>query len=142
MLMQATKFGAELQLADVKQVVPWTHASGSHSRKIGIPGEEEFTNKGVFYGATCDGPRFARKVVAVAGGGDSGITEALSRWTVSKVIVIELMPQMMANRTLQERVLSIPKIEAKCGVNIKAILGNNHVELLEITNTETGENAA
>ena len=86
MLTQATKFGAELQLAEVRQVVPsadtkmirtskgdiMTKAviitSGSHSRKIGVPGEEEFINKGVFYCAICDGPRFTGKVVAVAGG--------------------------------------------------------------------------
>ena len=95
MMTQATKFGAELQFADVEKIVPGTGeklvrtsqgdfrtkaviiTSGSHSRKLGAQGEEEFTNKGVFYCATCNGPRFAGKVVAVAGGGDSGLSEAL-----------------------------------------------------------------
>ena len=161
MMAQATKFGAELQFADVEKIVPGPSekllktsqgefrtkaviiASGSHSRKLGAPGEEELTNKGVFYCATCDGPRFAGKVVAVAGGGDSGLSEALFLTAfVSRVVVIELMPQLMANKMLQERVLSNPKIEVKCGVKIEAIRGNNHVELLEISDTKTGQKSS
>ena len=161
MMMQATKFGAELQFADVKQVVPGTGeqllktaqgefrtkaviiASGSHSKKIGVPGEEEFTNKGVFYCATCDGPRFAGKVVAVAGSGDSGLSEALFLTAfVSKVLVIEILPQLMANKTLQERVLANPKIEVRCGTKIEAIRGNEHLELLEVSDVKTGQKSS
>ena len=158
LLMQTSKFGAELQLADVKQIMPGADAkvvktsqgdiktkaviisSGSHSKKIGVIGEEEFTNKGVFYCAACDGPRFAGKVVAVAGGGDSGLTESLflTRF-VSKVILIELMPHLMGNKTLQERVFSNLKIEVKCGVRINAIRGTNQVESLEIYDMPTGQ---
>ena len=161
MMMQATKFGAELQFADVKQVVPGTSeqllktaqgefrtkaviiASGSHSKKIGVPGEEEFTNKGVFYCATCDGPRFAGKVVAVAGSGDSGLSEALFLTAfVSKVLVIEILPQLMANKTLQERVLANPKIEVRCGTKIEAIRGNERLELLEVSDVKTGQKSS
>ena len=161
MMMQATKFGAELQFADVKQVVPGTGeqllktaqgefrtkaviiASGSHSKKIGVPGEEEFTNKGVFYCATCDGPRFAGKVVAVAGSGDSGLSEALFLTAfVSKVLVIEILPQLMANKTLQERVLANPKIEVRCGTKIEAIRGNERLELLEVSDVKTGQKSS
>ena len=53
-------------------------ASGSLPKKLKVPGEEEFARRGVFYCATCDGPKFAGKEVAVAGAGDSGITEALA----------------------------------------------------------------
>jgi thioredoxin reductase (NADPH) len=88
LLMQVSKFGGELQLADVKQIMPCADANvlktsqvdvktksviisnGSHSRKIRVIGEEEFT-KCAFYCTACDGPHFAGKVVAVAGGGDS-----------------------------------------------------------------------
>ena len=161
MMMQATKFGAELQFADVKQVVPGIGeqllktsqgefrtkaviiASGSHSKKIGVPGEEQFTNKGVFYCATCDGPRFAGKVVVVAGSGDSGLSEALFLTSfVAKVIVIELLPQLMANKTLQERVLTNPKIEVRCGVKIEAIRGNEHLEFLEVSDVKTGQKSS
>jgi len=158
LLMQASKFGAELQLVDVKQIVPSANdkvvitsqgdirtksviiTSGSHSKKIGVPGEKEFTNKGVFYCATCDGPHFMGKVVAVAGGGDSGLTEALFlTGFASKVILIELLPHLMANKALQERVLSNPKIEVKCGVRIDAIRGTNQVESLDISDTNSGK---
>jgi len=161
MMMQATKFGAELQFADVKQIVPGTGeqvlktaqgnfrakaviiASGSHSKKIGVPGEEEFTNQGVFYCATCDGPRFAGKVVAVAGSGDSGLSEALFLTAfVAKVIVIEILPQLMANKTLQERVLANSKIEVRCGTKIETIRGKEHVEYLEVTDVKTGQKSS
>lgn len=158
MMTQSNKFGAELQFADVEKIIPGTNekvlvttmgefrskaviiASGSHSRKLGVPGEEELTNKGVFYCATCDGPRFAGKVVAVAGGGDSGVTEALFMSTfVSKVIIIELMPQMLATKILQERVAANPKIEVRCGVKIEAIRGKDNLEFLELSDVKTGQ---
>ena len=161
MMMQATKFGVELQFADVEQIIPGTGeqllkaaqgefrtkaviiASGSHSKKLGVPGEEEFTKKGVFYCATCDGPRFAAKVVAVAGSGDSGLSEALFLTAfVTKVIVIEILPQLMANRTLQERVLANPKIEVRCGVKIEAIRGDEHLERLEVADVKTGQKSS
>jgi thioredoxin reductase (NADPH) len=158
MLTQATKFGAELEFANVEKITPGTNeqllitsqgefraktiiiASGSQSRKLGVTGEEEFINKGVFYCATCDGPRFAGKVVAVAGGGDSGLTEALfMAGFVTKAIVIELMPQLMATKVLQERVKANSKIEIKCGLKIEAIRGNEHLQFLELCDVKTGE---
>ena len=161
MIKQATRFGAEIQLANVEKIVLGTTekllktsrgefrtktviiASGSLSRKLGIPGEEEFTNKGIFYCATCDAPRFAGKVVAVAGGGDSGLTEALfMTGFVNKIIVIELMPRLMATKLLQERVLANPKIEVRCGVKIDAARGNEHLELLELSDVKTGQKSS
>ena len=158
MLTQATKFGAKLEFANIEKITAGTNekllitsvgefraktiiiASGSQSRKLGVTGEEEFTNKGVFYCATCDGPRFAGKIVAVAGGGDSGLTEALfMTWFVTKVIVIELMPQLMATKVLQERVKANSKIEVKCGSKIEAIRGNGHLQFLELCDAKTGE---
>jgi thioredoxin reductase (NADPH) len=157
MMMQSAKFGAELQMADVEKIVAGkdektvktaqgdftTRAviitSGSHSRKIGVPGEAELTNKGVFYCATCDGAKFAGKEVAVAGAGDSGLTEALFLTRLaSKVTVIELMPQMLANKTLQEKALANPKLEIRVATKIEAVLGASHVESVELTDVKTG----
>ncbi len=161
MIRQATRFGAELQIANVEKIVSGTTekllktsrgefstkaviiASGSFSRKLGIPGEEEFTNKGIFYCATCDAPRFAGQVVAVAGGGDSGLTEALfMTGFVNKIIIIELMPHLMATKLLQERVLANPKIEIRCGVKIDAAVGNGRLELLELSDVKTGQKSS
>jgi thioredoxin reductase (NADPH) len=161
MIRQATRFGAELQIANVEKIVAGKTekllktsrgefstkaviiASGSFSRKLGIPGEEEFTNKGIFYCATCDAPRFAGQVVAVAGGGDSGLTEALfMTGFVNKIIIIELMPHLMATKLLQERVLANPKIEIRCGVKIDAAVGNGRLELLELSDVKTGQKSS
>ena len=161
MIKQATRFGAELQFANVEKIIPMSTekllktsrgefrtkaviiASGSLSRKLGIPGEEEFTNKGIFYCATCDAPRFAGQVVAVAGGGDSGLTEALFMTQfVNKIIVIELMPHLMATKLLQERVLANPKIEVRCGVKIDGAIGNGRLELLELSDVKTGQKSS
>jgi thioredoxin reductase (NADPH) len=158
MMTQATKFGAELQFADVQKITPGKNeilihtdqgefraksiiiASGSHSKKLGVLGEAELTQKGVFYCATCDGPRFAGKVVAVAGGGDSGLTEALFMTAfVTRVIVMELMPHLMANKMLQDRVQANPKIEVRCGVKIEAIHGCRQLESLELSDVKTGQ---
>ena len=158
MMTQANKFGAEMQFVDVEKIIPGKNetilkttmgefhskaviiASGSHSRKLGVPGEEELTNKGVFYCATCDGPRYVGKTVAVAGGGDSGVTEALFMSSfVSKVVIIELMPQMLATKVLQERVAANPKIEVRCGAKIEAIRGKEKMEFLELADVKTGQ---
>ena len=158
MMTQARKFGAELHFANVDKIVPGTRekllktsqgdfrtkvviiASGSNPKKLGVPGEQEFTNKGVFYCATCDGPHFSNKMVAVAGGGDSGLTESLFlSGFVSKVFVIELQPQLMANKMLQEKILSNPRIEVRCGMKIEGIRGIDHLESLELYDMEKGQ---
>lgn len=158
MMNQAIKYGAETQLGEVKQVkingsykVVKTSemdyrgqaiiiAGGTHHKKLGIHGEQKFADKGVFYCAICDGPRFADKVVAVAGGGNAGITEALflARF-VSKVIVIEILPSLTAFKMLQERAFLNPKIEIKCGVKIEEIHGDDHVRSLGLLHTKSGQ---
>ncbi|MFC1977846.1 NAD(P)/FAD-dependent oxidoreductase [Chloroflexota bacterium] len=158
MVRQAKNYGAEIKLGEVEKiesqqnykVVTTTSgnylgktviiAGGASPEKLGVPGEQEFADRGVIYCATCDGYRFTDKVVAVAGGGDSGITEALFLARVaSKVIIIERMPNCTANRTLMEKALSNTKFEIKCGVKIEAIRGSEQVEALELCNVPTGQ---
>ena len=160
MLKQVMNYGTEVRIGEVERIEMATDtdedhrvvktsqgdywgraiiiAGGAHPKKLGIPGEEEFADKGVFYCATCDGPRFADKVVAVAGGGDSGITEALSlSRLVSRVIVIELLSRLTATKILQERAFSNPKIETKCRVKIEAIRGDEQVKALALLDMKT-----
>jgi len=158
MINQVMNYGTEMQLGEVKQIkiegdykaVRTSQgdylgkaiiiAGGAHPKKLGIPGEEEFADKGVFYCATCDGPRFTDKVVAVAGGGDSGVTEALFlARLVSKVTVIEVVPRLTATKILQERAFSNPKIEVKCGSKIEAIVGDEKVKALDLLDIQTEE---
>ena len=115
-------------------------AGGAYPKKLGVAGEEEFADRGVFYCATCDGPGFADKVVAVVGGGDSGITEGLflARFA-SKVIIIELSPHLTASKILQERAVSDSKIEIKCGTKVEAIIGDEHVNSVNLIELQTGK---
>lgn len=158
MIKQVMNYGAEIQIGDVERIelksgyktVKTSQgdyygkaiitAGGAHPKKLGVTGEQEFADRGVFYCAACDGPRFADKVVAVAGGGDSGITEALFlARMVSKVIVVELMPHLTATKTLQERALSNSKIEIKCGVRVEAIRGDEQVKAIDLLAVQTGQ---
>ncbi len=127
---QAAKYGLETLMAEVtgielkgkEKIVKTTSgdfiarvviiASGSERSKLGTPGEKEFTGKGVSYCATCDGAFFRDKKVAVVGGGNVAISEALhlSRFA-SKVIVIHRRDALRAGRLLQERAFAEPRIE-------------------------------
>ena len=99
-------------------------AGGSKNKKLGVPGEEELAGKGVFECAFCDGGHYAGKVVAVCGGGDAGVTEALYMSKIaSRVILIEAMPRLTATAILQDRVVANPKIEVHCGIKVEAITG-------------------
>jgi thioredoxin reductase (NADPH) len=108
-------------------------AGGSCHKKLGVPGEEALTGKGVFSCAFCDGGHFADQVVAVCGGGDAGVSEAIYMAKIaSKVILIEALPELTATAVLQERAASNPKIEILRGTTVKSILGSTRVEALEL----------
>jgi len=118
-------------------------AGGAHPRKLGVAGEVEFLGKGVSYCGVCDGPQFAGRTVAVAGGGDAGLTEALYLARLaSNVIVIEFMPHLTASKIMQERTLAKPKVEVRCGTTITAITGSDRVSELQILDRSTNQAAA
>jgi thioredoxin reductase (NADPH) len=106
---------------------------GSRNKKLGVPGEAELAGKGVFECAFCDGGHYAEKVVAVCGGGDAGVTEALYMAKIaSKVILIEAMPALTATAVLRDRLNANEKIEVRCGMTVKAITGQDKVEAIEL----------
>ncbi len=108
-------------------------ASGTVHRKLGIPGEESLQGKGIFQCALCDGGKFAGQEVAVCGGGDAGVTEALYMTKLaSKVILIEALPALTASTILKERVADNEKVEVRCGTKITSILGSEQVDGIEI----------
>jgi thioredoxin reductase (NADPH) len=109
-------------------------AGGSRNKKLGVPGEEELAGKGVFECAFCDGGQFAGKVVAVCGGGNAGLTEALYMASiVSKVIVVEFTPKLTATALLQDRVTSNPKMSVRTGTKVEAIDGKDKVEGITVS---------
>ena len=79
-------------------------------------------------------------MVAVFGGGDAGITEALYMTKIaSRVILLEVLPELTATAVLQERATTNPKLEIRCGVKGEAIIGDNHVEALEFLDTANSQ---
>lgn len=114
-------------------------ATGAHPRKLGVPGEDEFNGRGVFYCATCDGPEYAGKPLAIAGAGDSGVDDGLNLQTLGcKITIVELLPQAKATKVLLDRVAANPNMEIKLATKIAAVLGDDKVTGLELEDVATG----
>ncbi len=115
-------------------------ATGASPNKLGIPGEEKLTGKGVSYCATCDGPFFRDQIVAVVGGGNTAVQEAIFLTKFArKVFLIHRRDQLRAQKILQERAFANPKIEFIWNTVVEEILGEDKVEALRLKNRKTGE---
>jgi thioredoxin reductase (NADPH) len=155
---QATRYGLETVIAEAsgielngeQKVIATTEgefaaraviiASGSERSKLDIPGEEEFTGRGVSYCATCDAAFFAKQPVAVVGGGDAAVNEALDIVKyVSKAFIIHRRDKLRASRILQERAFAEPKIDIRWNTVVDEIEGTNAVKQLNLRDTVTGE---
>ncbi len=114
-------------------------AGGSERRKLGVPGEKELTGRGVSFCATCDGPFFREKVVAVVGGGNAALNEAthISHFA-SKVYVIHRRDSLRATMALQDKAKADPKINFIWDSEVTAIEGEDSVEDLKLKNVKTG----
>lgn len=115
-------------------------ASGAESKKIGIPGEEEFAGKGVSYCSLCDGPVFKNKVVAVIGGGNNGFESALflSNY-VPKVYVLEYGDTVNADPENQEMVSHHKNIEIITSAKALRIEGRVFVNAIFYEDRKTGQ---
>ena len=112
-------------------------AGGSQFRKLEVPGEGEFLGKGVSYCATCDGPLFRDKAVAVVGGGDTAVTDALSLSKfVSSVKVIHRRNQLRASKVLQRKAQTNPKIEFIWDSVVTEVKGKEKLTDLVLKNTK------
>ena len=114
-------------------------ATGADHRKLCIPGEKELTGMGVSYCATCDGAFFRNKEVAVVGGGDVALEDAifLSRFA-SKVYLIHRRDAFRGAMVLQEQVKANEKIEIIYDTVVERVLGTEAVEGLQLLNKKTG----
>ncbi len=114
-------------------------STGARWRNVGIPGEEEFKNKGVAYCPHCDGPLYKGKHVAVIGGGNSGIEAAIDLAGIaSHVTVFEFMPELKADAILQKRLYSLPNVTVLKNVQTKEITGTDKVNGITYTERESG----
>ncbi len=115
-------------------------ASGSNPRKLGIPGEEEFLNRGVSYCATCDGALFDGLRIAVVGGGDSAAQEGIFLTRFGNVVyLIHRRQQLRAQKHLQEKVFSNPKIKFVSNKVVEEIKGTDFVEKVILRDVQTGD---
>ena len=152
---QATKYGLELVTAEVTgittgqshlvsttegsfEAVTIIIAAGSEYRRLGAIGEERLIGHGVSYCATCDGFLFRGREVAVVGGGDTAITDALelSRH-VTKVHVIHRRDQLRAGHVLQQRAFAHPKLDFIWDTVVEEVMGQELVKGLKLSNVKT-----
>lgn len=153
MLEQAQRFGAEYMMADVTELKLTDHqkqiisgegvieapcvvlATGTRPRLLGVPGEQELRGRGVSYCAVCDGAFYRGKDVAVVGGGDSAVEEAvyLTRFA-NKVHLLVRRDQLRATPVVQAKILNHPQVEIHWNTLVEAIEGGVKVESLQLYN--------
>lgn len=115
-------------------------ASGAHHRTLEVPGEEKLRGAGVSYCATCDGAFFRGRTVAVVGGGDAALEDAifLARMC-EKVYIVHRRDKLRGAKRLQERLQALENIEFVWNSETAAIEGDGQVEALRLRQTKTGE---
>lgn len=158
MLAQAERFGCEIlyedalevSLAEEEKKVVTSEGEylarrvilsmGSEYRKLNVPGEAELSGRGVSYCATCDGFFFKDQHLAVVGGGDSAMEEALFLTKFAKkVTVIHRRDQLRASQIMAERAAANPKIDFAWNSTVAQINGENKVESLTLKSTVDGK---
>lgn len=159
MAAHAQKFGLEIASDEVIEIYDDGHdrivrtatddlyrakaviiSTGGSPTKLGIPGEIEFSGKGVSYCAICDGAFFRGEVIAVVGGGDAAVEEGmyLTKYG-SKVILIHRRDKLRAQKIIQDRALRNPKMEFIWDTVVEAIDGDDKVRSLHLKNVRSNE---
>ncbi|MFN8034760.1 MAG: thioredoxin-disulfide reductase [Acidimicrobiia bacterium] len=158
---QAERFGAEFVTADADEVRldedPFTISvgadthratsviisTGASARMLGLPGERRLLGHGVSTCATCDGFFFRGQEIAVVGGGDSALEEAifLTRFA-DKVSIIHRRDELRASKIMQDRALANPKIEFVWNTVVSDTLGEHKLEGLRLRDVTTGEESS
>lgn len=158
MAEQATKYGLQTAFAEVQgieirgdeKILSTSDslysakaviiAGGSEHSKLGVPGEEEFSGRGISYCAICDAAFFREQVIAVVGGGNVALNDALFLTKfAAKVIVIHRRDQLRATRILQDRAFANPKIAFLWDTVVESIIGEKFVKEIRLRNVKTRE---
>lgn len=120
-----------------KAVIVSTGGSPNHLK---VPGEKEFSGRGVSYCAICDGAFFKGQIIAVAGGGDAAVEEGIFLTNFgSKVIIIHRRDRLRAEKIIQDRAFKNPKINFIWNTVIESINGDDKIRSLTLRNVKSGE---
>ncbi|PKR78018.1 thioredoxin-disulfide reductase [Halalkalibacillus sediminis] len=159
MFEHAKKFGAEYAYGDIKEIIDGKEyktiktgsgefktrsiivTTGAEYKKLGVPGEEEYSGRGVSYCAVCDGAFFKEKELFVIGGGDSAVEEGvyLTRFA-KKVTIVHRRDELRAQKILQQRAFDNEKIDFIWNTEMKEIKEKDgKVGSVILQNNETGE---
>jgi len=115
-------------------------ATGASARRLGVPGEDRLTGRGVATCAVCDGAHFRNLKVAVSGGGDSAMEEALQLSRIAaEVHVVHRRDALRASKVMQERVLGDPRIRVHYNTQVVEAVGGRRLESLILEDVATGE---
>jgi len=114
-------------------------ASGKRSRRLDVPGEIEFTGRGVSYCATCDGPLFSEKIVAVVGGGNSAVQAAIELSAVASTVYLVSRSKYIADPIVLDKMQATTNIIELNGYISEGIYGHDVVEKLTIREKNGGE---
>jgi thioredoxin reductase (NADPH) len=158
MSQQAEKFGLEtlydevsgIEVKEKEKIVKTAQGDfsagaviivgGAERQKLGIPGEANYTGRGVSYCATCDGAFFRGKMVAVIGGGNSAVTEALELTKfATKIYLVHRRNELRATKILQEKLLADARIQVLWDTAPLEIIGDNFVKQLKLRNVKTNQ---
>lgn len=135
---QETVYTVRTDQADLRTRTVILATGASHSL-LGVPGEKELSGMGVSYCATCDGAFFRQRTVAVVGGGDVAVEDAIFLSGICrKVYLIHRRNQLRAADSLQKRLLSLENVEVLWNSEVKEILGEEMVSGVRIYNNKTG----
>ncbi len=116
-------------------------ATGSTYKRLDVPGEDDYIGAGVHFCATCDGPFYKGREVAVIGGGNSAVEEAafLTRFS-PKVTILARGSELAANKIAVDKAMYSPKIEVRFNTEVVGFKGsNNHLDTVVTKNRQTGE---
>jgi thioredoxin reductase (NADPH) len=161
MRQQAERFGLKIVNGDVLELIPGTPedstitvvledrrvttgavviSTGAHYRRLGVPGEEELTGKGVSFCATCDGALYRDQEIGMVGGGDTALSETLflTRF-VKRIHLIHRRDALRGAKYLQEQVLSNDKVQVHWDTVVEEFQGGQALESLKLKNVKIGE---
>ena len=160
MMDQCTKFGVEFVYDQIKTIIlngpiktittdfntvegkSVIIATGAHPRKLGLENEDKFLGKGISYCATCDGGFYKNKVVAVVGGGDTAVEDALYiQKFASKVYLIHRRDALRAHGTMADKLLS-SNVEVIWDTVLTKLNGENKLSNITIYNKKTNESSS